>query len=169
MLSMLAEIKKNAILRINENTPRVVQCINELSEEQLWQKPNENSNSMGNLVLHMCGNITQYVISSIGGKKDERVRDEEFDTTGGYNHIELIKKLENTMQESCKIIEAMTEEEAMRVRMVQGFEFSGIGNVIHAVEHYSYHTGQIAFYTKLLKNKDLKFYGDMDLNVKNEG
>lgn len=169
MLSMLAEIKKNAILRINENTPRVVQCINELSEEQLWQKPNENSNSMGNLVLHMCGNITQYVISSIGGKKDERVRDEEFDTTGGYNHNELIKKLENTMQESCKIIEVMTEEEAMRVRMVQGFKFSGIGNVIHAVEHYSYHTGQIAFYTKLLKNKDLKFYGDMDLSVKNEG
>ena len=165
---MLTELKKHAILRINENTPRVARCINELTEEEVWQRPNESSNSMGNLVLHICGNMTQYIISSIGGGKDERVRDEEFGTKGGYTKTELLAKLEATMQQACEVIEQMNEQEAIRVRMVQGFEYSGIGNIIHAVEHYSYHTGQIAFYTKLLKNKDLKFYGNMDLNVKNE-
>lgn len=168
MNNTLAEVIKHATLRINENTPRVAQCINELTEEQVWQYPNENSNSMGNLLLHICGNMTQYVISSIGGSKDERVRDEEFGTKGGYTKAELIAKLEATMQQACEVIEKMTEQEAMRVRMVQGFNYSGIGNIMHAVEHYSYHTGQIAFYTKLLKNMDLKFYGNMDLNVKNE-
>ena len=55
------------------------------------------------------------------------------------------------------------------MRSVQGFNFSGIGILVHVVEHLSYHTGQIAFYTKQLKNEQLGFYGDIDLNVKNEG
>ena len=62
----------------------------------------------------------------------------------------------------------VSEEELMRKRMVQGFEYSGIGIIIHVTEHFSYHTGQIAFWTKQLKNKDLGFYADRDLEIKND-
>ncbi len=63
----------------------------------------------------------------------------------------------------------LTRKDLQLVRAMQGFELSGIGITMHVVEYYSYHTGQIAFYTKLLKEKDLGFYANLDLNVKNIG
>ncbi len=161
-----AELIHHAVLRMSENTPRIAKCMQELTEEEVWQRPNASSNSIGNLILHLCGNITQYIISSLGGKDDLRVRDEEFAAVGGYTRAQLISKLEGTVSEAIQIIKNATEEEALRQRPVQAYNFSGIGNIIHVVEHYSYHTGQIAFWTKLLKNKDLGFYAGVDLNKK---
>lgn len=66
------------------------------------------------------------------------------------------------------MIQNISDEELLRVRAVQAYEFSGAGNIIHVVEHYSYHTGQIAFWTKLLKNKDLGFFAGVDLNQKGD-
>lgn len=162
------ELKNHAILRMQENTPRISKCLDQLTEEEVWQRPNDASNSMGNLILHLCGNITQYIISSLGGKKDLRVRDEEFDARGGYTKKQLIEKLEKTVNEAIEVIQNAPEEDLLRVRAVQAYQFSGAGNIIHAVEHYSYHTGQIAFWTKLLKNKDLGFYTGVDLNKKGD-
>ncbi len=162
------ELKHHAILRMEENTPRIEKCLNELTEAEVWQRPNASSNSMGNLILHLCGNITQYIISSLGGKPDLRLRDEEFAAQGGYTKQELVDKLKATVDAAIEVIKNASDEELLRVRPVQAYKFSGIGNVIHAVEHYSYHTGQIAFWTKLLKDKDLGFYAGVDLNKKGE-
>ena len=129
---------------------------------------NGASNSVGNLVLHLCGNITQYVLSSLGGQPDHRARDAEFAATGGLTKQQLGEKLAATTSEAARIMARATETELLRVRSVQGFQLSGIGIVVHVTEHYSYHTGQIAFWTKQLKNKDLGFWADKDLNVKNE-
>jgi len=167
MLSpVAAELIHHAVLRMSENTPRIAKCMQELTEEEVWQRPNASSNSIGNLILHLCGNITQYIISSLGGKDDLRVRDEEFAAVGGYTRAQLISKLEGTVSEAIQIMKNATEEELLKQRPVQAYNFSGIGNIIHVVEHYSYHTGQIAFWTKLLKNKDLGFYAGVDLNKK---
>jgi uncharacterized damage-inducible protein DinB len=163
-----SELKANIILRLRENTPRIEKCLNQLSEEQVWYKPNENLNSVGNLILHLCGNITQYIISSIGGEKDNRVRDDEFSIAGGVSKKELIDKISEVVAQSCAIIKGMHDEDLLKVRSVQGFTYTGIANLIHVAEHYSYHTGQIAFLTKLIVNKDLGFYADMDLNIKNK-
>ncbi len=162
------EIISEAILRLNENTPRVEKCLNELTEEDLWLKPNASSNSVGNLILHLCGNITQYVISSLGEKVDERHRDLEFSSTGGIDKTTLLAKLKKTVDHASNVIEELSDDALITRRSVQGFEYSGVGNIIHVVEHYSYHTGQIAFWTKLLKDKDLGFYDGVDLNTKNE-
>jgi uncharacterized damage-inducible protein DinB len=166
--SVSIELKANIILRLNENTPRIERCLNQLNEEQVWYKPNENLNSIGNLILHLCGNITQYIISSIGGSEDMRQRGLEFSVEGGFIKKELLAKLSDTIKQSCKVIETMTDEDLLRVRSVQGFTYTGIANLIHVAEHYSYHTGQIAFLTKLLANKDLGFYDGLDLNTKNK-
>lgn len=165
--SIFNEFKHHATLRMDENIPRIEKCLALLSEDEVWHKPNANLNSVGNLILHLSGNITQYIISSIGGEDDNRVRDEEFAAKGGYTKAQLLEKITHTVQKACEVINNASPEELMRVRSVQGFDYSGMGNVIHVAEHLSYHVGQIAFLTKVLKDKDLGFYAGQDLNVKN--
>jgi len=162
------EFLSQAIHRIDENTPKLIACVRELDEAEIWKRPKPHSNSVGNIILHLCGNIRQYAISSLGSRQDVRERDKEFLVDGGYSASELLKKLTDTLNEAKGVIQTISAEELLRKRKVQGYTHSGIGIVIHVTEHYSYHTGQIIFWTKLLKDKDLGFYASVDLNVKNE-
>lgn len=162
------ELVWNAGYRMNESLRMIKICLDQLPEKAIWQKPNESANSIGNLILHLCGNITQYGIASIQNLEDNRKRDEEFSTTSGYSKEELIQKLSDTIDEAKRAFYEAPLEELLRKRNVQGFNFSGVGNMIHVTEHLSYHTGQIALWTKLLNNQDLGFYDGFDLNVKNE-
>ncbi|MGZ4049738.1 MAG: DinB family protein [Bacteroidia bacterium] len=163
----LKEFIQQSVYRIAENTNRVIKCLQEIDDTQAWQRPNENSNSIGNIILHLCGNIRQYAISSLGKTEDVRVRDKEFSINGGFDKKELSAKLKNTVDEAIDIIENLNEAELIKLYSVQGFTLSGVGIIIHVTEHYSYHTGQIAFWIKILKNKDLGLYANIDLNVKN--
>lgn len=164
----IQELTSQITLRMEENTPRIEKCLAELTEAEVWQRPNPASNSVGNLILHLCGNITQYAISSLGNHPDARDRDAEFAADSGFSKAELLENLIWTVREAVETIRRASREELLRVRPVQGFDMSGIGIIVHVCEHYSYHTGQIAFWTKILKNKDLGFYAGFDLNVKNE-
>ena len=169
---MSEEFKKEfidqLIHRIDENTKRLRTCLDDLDESETWKRPNENSNSIGNLMLHLCGNIRQYAISSLGSIPDVRERDKEFSAEGGYSKRELVDRLISTIDQAKEIMRNASSTELLRKRKVQGYSYSGIGIVIHITEHYSYHTGQIIFWTKFLKNKDLAFYAGVDLNAKNE-
>jgi len=164
----IAELIANSFLRIDENTQKLTSCVNELEEADIWKRPNPHSNSVGNIILHLCGNFRQYAIASLGNSNDVRERDKEFSADGGYSKSELLKKLTDTLEEAKRIIQNTSGEELLRKRKVQGYTHSGIGIIIHVTEHYSYHTGQIIFWTKLLKDKDLGFYAGIDLNAKNE-
>lgn len=161
------EFIMQSINRNEENTKKIIKCLNEIDETEVWKTPNNNSNSIANLILHLCGNITQYIISALGNTKDSRERDKEFSTKKGYNKSELESKLIATITEANKIIKNIPEDTLCKIYQVQGFNLSGIGIVIHVTEHYSYHTGQIAFWVKQLKNKDLGFYKGIDLTAKN--
>ncbi|MEE1963391.1 Protein of unknown function [Flagellimonas taeanensis] len=162
------ELTWNVGYRMNESLRMIKICLDKLPEDKIWQKPNESSNSIGNLILHLCGNITQYGIASIKNEEDNRKRDEEFSTASGYTKEELFKKLSETVEEAKRTFYEAPLQELLRKRSVQGFNFSGVGNIIHVTEHLSYHTGQIALWTKLLENTDLGFYDGVDLNVKNQ-
>jgi len=161
------ELVKNALYRMDESTRMIQKSMTEISEEELWQKPNDSLNSTGNLILHLCGNITQYIISSLGETEDNRNRDLEFTSNKIGDKSELLAKLEDTVDTAKRVIFDSSTEQLIQTRWVQGFSFSGVGVIIHAVEHYSYHTGQIAFWVKQLKNKDLGFYEGVDLKIKN--
>ena len=166
--AFLLEFKEQAVFRINENTPRIKRCLDLLTEEQIWSKPNDSSNSIANLILHLSGNITQYILSSLASQPDIRNRDFEFEAENSHSKDELWTLISNTCKQACDAIMVCEEKELLRSRMVQGFELSGTGIVMHVVEHYSYHTGQIALITKLIRNVDLGFYADHDLNIKND-
>jgi uncharacterized damage-inducible protein DinB len=164
---LIGEFIRHSINRIEENTKKVMKCLDELDEKDIWIYPNESSNSMGNLMLHLCGNIRQYIISSLGGKEDIRERDKEFSARGGLTKNELISKFTEIINEAKSIINSVDAGSLLRVRSVQVYEYTGLGIIYHVVEHYSYHTGQIIFFTKMLKNKDLAIYAGIDLNRKN--
>ncbi|WP_136468677.1 DinB family protein [Flagellimonas onchidii] len=162
------EFIQNACYRMDESLRMIKICLDKLEETVVWQKPNASSNSIGNLILHLCGNITQYGIASLEGLEDNRNRDKEFETLSGYSKQELFLKLKETVEKAKASFSNTPENELIRKREVQGFKFSGIGNILHVVEHFSYHTGQIALWTKLLNNTGLGFYDGVNLNAKNK-
>src|ERR1043165_559243 len=140
MNPFMQEFIDAAIYRIDESCEKINRCLDELEDADIWKRPNKNSNSTGNIILHLCGNIRQYAISSLGNNKDVRERDKEFSADGGYSGPELLKKLIDTIDQAKDIIRDATESEFLRERKVQGYNHSGIGIVIHVTEHYSYHT-----------------------------
>jgi uncharacterized damage-inducible protein DinB len=152
---------------IDENTSKIKACMKQLDEKDIWFRHNEHVNSVGNIILHLCGNIRQWIISSLGGAPDIRERDLEFSATGGFTSTELSVKWQDTIQEAKTIIAQASPENLLRHRVVQGSTHSGLGIIIHVTEHYSYHTGQIIFLTKLFKNIDMGFYTSVDLNKLN--
>ena len=141
--------------------------MDQLDEKDIWFRQNDHLNSIGNMILHLCGNIRQYIISSLGGAPDIRQRDIEFSTEDGFTKTELTEKLLNTIDEAGSVIARANEENLLYHRVVQGTSYTGVAIIIHVTEHYSYHTGQIVFLTKLFKNVDMGFYAGVDLNQKN--
>jgi uncharacterized damage-inducible protein DinB len=164
---MIQEFLNQSAYYMELNLPRIKNCLELLSEEEIWQRPNLSSNSIGNLILHLCGNITQYIISGLAGAQDNRQREVEFSVLGGVSKQELLDKLDIVVSASAKIIRNLDSQLLHQHKKVQGLELSGFAIIIHVTEHFSYHTGQIAFWTKLLKDTDLGFYKGRDLNIKN--
>lgn len=164
---LTSEFIDQSLHYLHLNTPRIEKCLGELSEEEVWQRPNGASNSVGNLILHLCGNIRQYIISGLGQQPDTRTRSVEFTVTEGFAKGELLQKLNETLLVADTVIRAMKEESLLQVQNVQGYTLTGLAIVLHVVEHYSYHTGQIAFWTKLLRNQDLGFYAGQNLDITN--
>lgn len=162
------ELILESVMRINESTQKIIRCLDIIDESDIWKSPNEHLNSVGNLILHVCGNIGQYIISSLGGAEDNRNRGLEFSTKGGHTKADLLEKLMKTIQKATSVILQTSKEELLQERIVQGMAYTGLGVIIHVTEHISYHTGQIIFLTKLFRNEDMGFYAKVDLNKKNE-
>lgn len=162
-----ATLKQQASQYFDEYYGKIESAFERLTEEQVWQRPNEASNSMGNQVLHLCGNIRQYAISSLGKQADVRERDLEFSAEGGLAKAELLSTLKATVNEAKAVFVGLDEAELLRMRNVQAYHYSGLEVLIHVVEHFAYHTGQIIFWAKLLSNQGFDFYADVNLNSKN--
>ena len=148
-----------------ESIPRIVKVYNLLSHKQIWHRQNENSNSIGHLTLHLCGNVTQWIGSGIGQFPDNRNRPFEFNSTEFLSKEELFIKLNSLKPITDLALSSLKNDSIYEVRNIQGFNESVMGIIIHVIEHFSYHTGQIAMIAKFLENKDLGFYGGLDLDI----
>jgi len=168
MDKVASEFIDQSISRIEKNTPKITKCLDQLTEEQIWMRPNEASNSIGNIILHLCGNIRQYAISALGDQTDVRERDKEFSAREGYTKLQLLTKLTETLSEAIAIMRSVDDVKLLKLYPAQGFTYSGVGIIVHVTEHYSYHAGQIIFWTKQLTGNDLGFYSKVDLNKKNK-
>ncbi|MFT7121948.1 MAG: putative damage-inducible protein DinB [Neolewinella sp.] len=163
---MLSQTQHAAHYFLDWNLQRIIRCVEVLDKDQIWSRPNNNSLSVGNQILHLAGNIRQWGLHGLGGKEDVRIRDEEFAAEGGVSAEELVARLTGVIEEAKLVVADLTKENMLRERDVQAYRHNGVFILMHVVEHLSYHTGQIIFYTKAVLNIDLDFYGDVDLTKK---
>src|SRR5437867_6821761 len=137
--------------------PRIARCLRLLSDREVWWRPNAASNSVGNLVLHLSGNVRQWIISGLGGAPDVRERDKEFRELGPIPRRVLAARLEKTVAEAGRVLGRLTARDLARERVIQGFRVTGFKAIFHVAEHFAYHAGQIIFVTKLRRGEDMGF------------
>jgi uncharacterized damage-inducible protein DinB len=162
--SFLNEIRKRLF---DECQSRVHTCLDALTLEEIWHRPNENSNSVGNLVLHLCGNVHQWVLSTLGGRPDTRERQKEFDTREQLSAASLKKQLDTVLGEVNTCLNQVTADDLIKSYTVQGFDETGIGILIHVTEHFSYHVGQMTYFVKAHKDRDIGYYKGQNLDAVN--
>ncbi len=163
---VLIEIKKEFERRmIEESLSRIKRCLDILSLEEVWYRKNENTNSVGNLILHLSGNVQQYIGFGIGGLQDKRKRNDKFESRENIQKDRLYEKIKETVETANGIIQKLTIEELVLDRKVQGFSENTISVIIHVIEHFSYHVGQITFYTKYIKDENTGYYSGQNLDI----
>lgn len=153
-----AFITKARLLFSEDFLPKLERCLERLSDEEVWQRANEESNSIGNLLLHLAGNVRQWIVCGVGGAVDERVRQQEFDERAVIPKTELLAKLKQTLAEVDRVLAEFDTARILEQRRIQGYDVTVLDAVFHVVEHFSMHAGQIILLTKMLKSVDLKFY-----------
>ena len=130
-----------------------------MNAEQIWARGSEQENAVGNLVLHLCGNVRQWIIAGVGGEPDRRKRDEEFAARAERPGPELAERLRAVDRGSGRGARAASRRSGSPKRItVQKYDVSVMEAIYHVVEHFSTHTGQIIFATKMLTSEDLGFY-----------
>ncbi len=144
--------------KLRQLASRIDTCLTQLTDDQVWLRGGENENAVGNLVLHLCGNVRQWIISSIGGEPDHRERDREFSARSGAAAADLRERLNATVSQAIAVIDGVTAQRLADRLKIQGFDVSVLEAIYHVVEHFAMHTGQIIFVTKMLTGTDLGFY-----------
>lgn len=149
---------KYSVDKLRQFTDRIDVCLGKLTEQQIWARGGENENAIGNLVLHLNGNVRQWIVSTLGNDPIPRDRDAEFNTRGGPEAGQLVGTLRDTVEQACRVILSLDTERLTQEYEVQKYRVSGVEAVYHVVEHFGQHTGQIIFATKMLTGGDLEFY-----------
>jgi Protein of unknown function (DUF1572)/Clp amino terminal domain, pathogenicity island component len=130
-------------------------CVGRLTDAQIWERHGAHENAVGNLVLHLCGNMRQWVMHGIGGVKDVRVRDAEFSADGGLAGPALIELFESTVAEARGVIASLPAERLVERITPQTHEVSVLGAIYQVVGHVQQHVGQIILLTKQMTRQDL--------------
>jgi hypothetical protein len=142
--------------------PRLRECVESLSEAQVWWRPNEASNSIGNLMLHLNGNVRQWLVASFNRQEDGRDRPREFGAEGGVSASVLLEKLGATMKDPAEVLARLTEADLLAHYEIQGYHVRGLDAVYQVVEHFGMHYGQIVYITKNLCGADLGFHSELN-------
>lgn len=138
---------------------KIERVAKKMTDEQIWWRANEESNSVGNLLLHLAGNVRQWIVSGIGGAPNNRFRQGEFDERNQIGGAELLTNLRKTIEEACAVLENLNADNLLESRSIQGREITTLSAIYHVVEHFAMHAGQIVFIAKMFAG-DLKFYED---------
>ncbi|MDG1333428.1 MAG: DinB family protein [Crocinitomicaceae bacterium] len=150
-----------------ESYTRIYKCLTMLNEEQLWSSPNATIPSAGCQIMHLCGNARQWVLSGLGGAPDNRDRDQEFVVQENIRKSDFIFLLENLKSQLQRCFQELNDEDLETIHSIQGFNVTGFSAIAHVLEHFSYHSGQIALLTKFHTGKETGFYTEIDLNQHN--
>ena len=145
-------------LLLTEYLPKLESCLNALTDEQIWWRANPESNSIGNLCLHLAGNARQWIVSGLGGEIDARARQREFDERAMIPRGELLSSIRETLNDVDRVLANFELERSLEQYEIQGTKVTALEAIFHVTEHFSMHTGQIILLTKMLSQTDLGFY-----------
>ena len=134
-----------------------------LTDDQIWWRPHESGNSIGNLLLHLNGNVRQWIVVPFGGVQDARNRPAEFAEKRQIPGAQLRERLDATLREVDEILRRMEPAALLQTYDIQHQRnVTGIEAIYHVVEHFAMHHGQILYITKLVTGQDLGFYKHLD-------
>jgi len=141
---------------------RIDSCVQKLTPEQIWMRADANQNAVGNLLLHLNGNVRQWILHGVGGQADVRDRDAEFAAKDGGAANELLARLQATVAETAGLLRTLPAARLMERVDTQGYDCTVLAAIYHVVEHFAGHTFQIIYATKLCTGEDLGFYAHLN-------
>jgi len=145
--------------KLAEDLDRIEACVARLPPEWLWARESENENAVANLLLHLDGNVRQWILSGIGGAPDARHRPAEFSARSGADGQTLLKNLRAVVNDALRVIRGVPHARLTDAVSIQGYDTTVLEAIFHVVEHFSGHTYQIILLTKRATHEDLGFYG----------
>lgn len=144
--------------KLEQLMSRIEFCVGQLTPEQIWTRNAESQNAVGNLLLHLAGNVRQWILFGVAGEPDHRERDKEFSERGPIPAEQLLAPLRSTVQQAVSVIRSIDENALAESTSIQKYHLTKLQAIYHVVEHFSGHTGQIILLTKLCTSRDLGFY-----------
>jgi len=147
---------------LREYLTKIRLSVSVLDDQVVWARPNEASNSIGNLMLHLAGNARQWIVSGVGGAPDLRDRQREFDQRTALAVTTLIDRLEQTISDVDRVLASLTPADLHTRRTIQANDVSVLEAIYHVVEHFSMHTGQIILLAKADQPDRVRFYEMVD-------
>lgn len=154
---MAASITKEAGDELEDAVGRIKHCLKQLSDEQLWWRPMPPLNSIANLILHLCGNLRQWIIAGIGDAADTRDRPSEFSQQGSDSADDLLRRLEEAVAEAKAVLANASPADLLEQRRIQGFEVTGMHAIFGSVAHFRGHTQEIVHITRCQLGDDYEF------------
>jgi uncharacterized damage-inducible protein DinB len=151
-------ITQTRYLLREEYLPKIERCLEQLADEQIWWRANDNSNSIGNLILHISGNARQWIVSGLGAEPDARKRDAEFAERRIVPRGELLTHFRQAVSDIDRTLESFAAERLLEQFQIQGTTTTALAAILHVTEHFSMHTGQIILLAKMLADVDFVFY-----------
>jgi hypothetical protein len=146
---LAAAVARQAGDELSSALDKIKHCLGQLSDEQVWWRPRPSLNSIGNLVLHLCGNVRQWLVAGLGGAADVRNRPAEFAERGPVPRAELLRRLEVVVDEARAALARQTARQLLEVRPIQGWEVTGLAAIFDSVPHFRGHTQEIVHMTRV--------------------
>jgi hypothetical protein len=154
---LAAAVGRAANDEMNDALKRIRHCVDQLSDEQVWSRDGPAMNSIGNLILHLGGNVRQWIVAGMGGTADIRNRPTEFAERGPIAKAELQRRLEGAVTEATAVLARQTADDWLRTRRIQGYEVTGLEALLNTVPHFRGHTQEIVHMTRQLLGDAYQF------------
>ena len=153
-----AFLDKSRNLMLADYVPKIERALEPLSDDDVWWRPNEASNSIGNLILHLRGNVTMWIVGGVGRLPFERHRQAEFDERTKIASSELKRRLKETVEQADEVMRGVSPSELVTRRQIQGYDVTVLEAIYHVVEHFGMHTGQIILLSKARVGRELNLW-----------
>jgi hypothetical protein len=147
-----------AIGTLEQSLVRIRHCLDQLTDEQIWWRPEESLNAIGNLVLHLAGNVRQWIVAGLGGTPDTRNRPAEFSERRRVTREELLSTLDSVVAEACEVLGRLNSAEMLGKRRIQGFDVTGWAALFDSVPHFKGHQQEIVSLTRQMLGNQYRFF-----------